>query len=179
MEVLVPLDKIEEILNCLQQLKHEGLVGMIGIGGNPPVELFPYITKENFDVVTGYCKMDACNLSVFERENIYYFAASALHFALLGNRYQQYLSEAPSGELGKYITLQDISKAKIINAIAHRNGLNLASLSQRYLFSIAEASRIVMGARNIKQITNTIKDWREGALDQDLFNEITTAILNE
>jgi hypothetical protein len=33
-----------------------------------------------------------------------------------------------------------------------------------------------MGARKISQITSTIEDWKQGALEEGIFNEITLAI---
>lgn len=48
---------------------------------------------------------------------------------------------------------------------------------QLYLFSIQEATRVVMGARKINQIENTIEDWQQGALPEDIFNEITNVLL--
>jgi aryl-alcohol dehydrogenase-like predicted oxidoreductase len=129
--------------------------------------------------------MDSCNLRVFEQEmplylrnKIHYYAASSLHFALLGNRYLEYTAQLPQGELGNYITARDVEMAKAVRVIAERMGLNLSSMAQRYLFSISEATRIVMGARNIQQIKHTITDWKEGALERSLFEEITAVLIS-
>ena len=60
-------------------------------GGNPTPEFMPYIKKENFDVVSGFLHLDACNLTAlehqipqFQQEGIAYYAASALHFFAIG-----------------------------------------------------------------------------------------------
>lgn len=177
---LVPLEKIDEILDTLKGFKAEGLVKNVGVGGNPSEAFKPFITKNNFDVVSGFLKMDACNLSAFngeiqhyKKEGIAYYAASALHFALLGNRFEQYKKEGIDGE---WITQTDLNNAIKVKAIADKVEMPLATLAQRYLFSIAEADRVVMGARNLTQIKATINDWNLGKLPEEIFNEITETI---
>ena len=178
---LVPLEKMDEILNTLKGFKVEGLVKKIGVGGNPSEEFKPFITKDNFDVVSGFLRMDACNLSAFngeiqqyKKEAIAYYAASALHFSLLGNRFEHFKNEGVDGE---WITQTDLENAIKVKFIADKLGLPLPTLAQRYLFSIAEADRVVMGARNLKQIQATIADWKLGKLPEDIFNEITEIII--
>ena len=105
-----------------------------------------------------------------KKEGISYYAASALHFSLLGNRYNQYLADGPDGV---YITQKDLDNAQKIKALADENEMDISSLSQRYLFSIAEADRVVVGARNMQQIQSTLKDWNTGKLPEELFNKIT------
>ncbi|GAA3590879.1 aldo/keto reductase [Flavivirga amylovorans] len=177
---LVPLEKIEDILDTLKGFKSEGLVKKLGVGGNPSEAFKPFITKDNFDVVSGFLRMDACNLSAYngeiqqyKKEGIAYYAASALHFSLLGNRFEQYKKEGIDGE---WITQTDLDNAIRVKTVADRIHIPLATLAQRYLFSIAEADRVVMGARNMKQIQSTIKDWKLGKLSEDIFNEITEII---
>lgn len=176
----VPMDRIDEVLDTLKGLKSDGLIKMLGVGGNPTDEFRPYITNENFQVVSGFCKLDACNLSSFEKDipylnehGISYYAASSLHFSLLGNRFADYSVNPPGGD---YISDQDIRNAIKVNSIAQIHDIALSSLAQRYLFSINEATRVVMGARKIVQIQNTIADWNAGALPEEIFDQITNAI---
>lgn len=180
---LVPLENIDEILNTLKGFKSEGLVDSIGVGGNPSEAFKPFITKENFDVVSGFLHMDACNLSAFngeiqsyQKEGIAYYAASALHFSLLGNRFETYNKEGVDGE---WITQLDLENAIRVKAVADKYDMPLATLAQRYLFSIEEADRVVMGARTPAQIKATIDDWNAGKLPEELFNEVTACILTE
>jgi aryl-alcohol dehydrogenase-like predicted oxidoreductase len=177
----VPLDRIDEILETLQSFREAGYTRMLGIGGNPSVAFRPYIQGNVFQVVSTFCRIDACTLVAFEEEiglyqqqNMAVYAASALHFSLLGNRFETYTQTPPVGD--EYITDRDIQNAIRVNDIAKKYGLPLPTLAQRYLFSMAEATRVVMGARNISQIQNTIDDWRQGALPEEIFNEITRAI---
>ncbi|GAB3649851.1 hypothetical protein GCM10028791_16170 [Echinicola sediminis] len=178
---LVPLQDIEAILETLNGFKAQGLVKKIGVGGNPNADFLPYLTRENFDVVSGFLRMDACNLSLFEgeiqqykREGISYYAASALHFSLLGNRYEKYQHD---GEDGQWISKADLVNAKAVKAIADDLQMPLPTLAQRYLFSIEEADRVVVGARNLGQIAATLNDWKLGKLPEDIFHRITEIIL--
>lgn len=177
---LVPLKKMDEILDTLKSFKSDGLVKKLGVGGNPSEGFKPFIANDNFDVVSGFLRMDACNLSAYngeiqqyKKEGIAYYAASALHFSLLGNRFEQYKKEGVDGE---WITQTDLDNAIKVKTIADRINMPLATLAQRYLFSIGEADRVVMGARNLEQIQSTIKDWKLGKLPEDIFNEITEII---
>ena len=180
---LVPLEKVQQAIDTLRGFKAQGLVKRLGVGGNPSAEFMPYVKKENFDVVSGFLRMDACNLTAFngevqhyQREGIAYYAASALHFSLLGNRYEKYQADGADGE---WITEADLAHARKVKTIADREKISLATLAQRYLFSIKEADRVVMGARNLAQIKATLNDWQLGKLDEKRFDEITQAIINE
>jgi aryl-alcohol dehydrogenase-like predicted oxidoreductase len=177
----VPLDKIDAILDTLQAFKAEGLTKMLGVGGNPSAGFMPYIQKDIFQVLSGFCRLDACTLTAFDNElpallerNIAYYAASSLHFSLLGNRFDTYTKTPPTDT--EYIGNQEISNAIAVNEIAKKYGIPLPTLAQRYLFSIQEATRIVMGARKINQIESTIDDWQQGALPEYIFDEITSAL---
>lgn len=174
---LVDISEMDRILETLQDFKAQGLCDFIGVGGNPTDAFRPYIKKENFDVISGFLKMNACNLSAFDKdvplmkkEGISYYAASPLHFSLLGKNHNQYLSDGPDGV---YITQKDLDNAKKIKALADENEMDISSLSQRYLFSIAEADRVTVGASNMQEIQSTLKDWHNGKLPEELFNKIT------
>jgi aryl-alcohol dehydrogenase-like predicted oxidoreductase len=177
---LVPLDRFEEIIETLKSFLEKGYAKSLGVGGNPTDEFRPYITKDNFQVISGFLKADACNLNGFDKdlphaacEKVAYYAASALHFSLLGNRFEQYVEKPPMDE---WITSKDIANAIKIKAIADRERMKLSSLAQRFLFSMKEANRVVMGARKIEQIESTISDWKAGVLEENLFNEIVSLI---
>lgn len=177
---LVPMDRIEEILETLKGFVAKGYARSLGVGGNPTDAFRPYITADNFKAVSGFLNVDACNLNGFKKdlphnhkEGVAYYAASALHFSLLGNRFEQYVTNPPNDE---WISEQDVKNAIKVKAIADREGMKISTLAQRFLFSMAEANRVVMGARKIEQIKSTISDWKAGVLPESIFNEIVIAI---
>ena len=180
----VPLDRIDAVLDTLQSFREDGFAQRLGIGGNPSPAFRPYIRGEVFDVVSTFCRLDACTLAAFEeeiplyqREGIAVYAASALHFSLLGNRFGAFTQNPPVDD--EYIGEREIRNAIRVNEIAKKYGLPLPTLAQRYLFSIAEATRVVMGARKIDQIQSTIADWQQGALPEEIFDEITAVLIGK
>ncbi|MEM8966941.1 MAG: hypothetical protein AAGE93_11035 [Bacteroidota bacterium] len=94
------------------------------------------------------------------------------HMALLGTRFERYQADPPNTD---WITSQDL-EAAAVNAITQQYEIPLSTFAQRYLFSVKEADRIVMGARKIRQIQSTVSDWKEGILPQDIFIVITNTI---
>ncbi|MEK6476559.1 aldo/keto reductase [Catalinimonas sp. 4WD22] len=179
---LVPLDKINEILDTVQSFKAEGYTRMLGVGGNPPDAFFPFITSDHFQVVSSFLRLDACNLSALEKDiphyqahNIALYAASALHMGLLGDLFERYAEHPPHTQ---WISDKDVEVAKRINILARAQGMPLASLAQRYLFSMQEAHSVVIGASKLAQIQATLHDWQQGALSKELFELISQTILN-
>ncbi len=177
---LVPVEKMDEIMDCLQSFKKEGIVKSLGVGGNPIDRFYPHMIKENFDVVSGFLKLDACNLTGFnkdlpqiEKENMAYYAASALHMGLLGSRLEQYNTERPNNE---WISNADVDVALEVNKIAQKHNIPLSRLALRYVFSILEADRVVVGPTKMEQLTDVLNAWEEGKLSEDIFNEITKTI---
>lgn len=178
---LVPIDKIDKILSCLKSFKDEGIIGQLGIGGNPTEAFYPFITKDNFDVLSGFLKVDACNLTGFnkdipliKKENIAYYAASALHMGLLGRRLDEYNESRPNNE---WITNLDVDNAIKVNQIAKKHNIPLSRLALRYLFSLKEADRIVVGPTTKLQMIDLINAWDEGKLLESIFDEITNTIV--
>jgi aryl-alcohol dehydrogenase-like predicted oxidoreductase len=180
---LVPLERMDEILEVLLSFKADGYTDMLGIGGNPSKSFEPFIDGKYFQVISSFTKMDACNLSAFKeilpitlQKNIAFYAASSLHFALLGNRFEYFIANGNKG-YEQNITLKDIETAALVNEYALKSGRQLADMAQRYLFSISEATRVVMGAKKLNQLSNTISSWNAGALSRTMFDEITHIIL--
>ncbi len=178
---LVPVEKMDEIMDCLKAFKKEGIVKMLGIGGNPTEPFYPYMIKDNFDVLSGFLKLDACNLRAFDmdlpqikRENIAYYAASALHMGLLGSRLDIYDRERPNNE---WISNLDVDVALKTNEIAKKYNIPLSRLALRYVFSMKEADRVVVGPSKKEQMVDLIDAWKEGRLPEPIFDEITENII--
>lgn len=179
---LVPIEKMDEIMDCLNAFKKEGIVKSLGIGGNPIERFYPYMVKKHFDVLSGFLKLDACNLTGFEKdipqiqkEKIAYYAASALHMGLLGRRLNEYAGNRPNNE---WITNLDVDIALKINNIAEKNQIPLSRLALRYVFSTLEADRVVVGPTTLDQLKDLLNAWEEGKLPEGIFNEITETIIS-
>lgn len=180
---LVPVERMDEIMDCLNSFKNEGIVKKLGIGGNPTASFYPHMIKDNFDVLSGFLKLDACNLSGFEKdlpqikkENIGYYAASALHMGLLGRRLEEYSEERPNNE---WITNLDVYRALKAKEVAERWDIPLSRLALRYVFSIEEADRVVVGPTSKNQMIDLLTAWEEGKLPETIFDEITNNIITK
>ncbi|MDR8393804.1 aldo/keto reductase [Aliifodinibius sp. S!AR15-10] len=178
---LVPLKKIDSILNTLESFKQEGIVGMLGIGGNPEGEFWDYVDSNYFDVVSTFLKMDASTLEGFAHdiptfidEGLAIYAASSLHMGLLGSRFQEFVDDPPDTE---WIRQDHIDNAIMVNEVAQKNGMSLTELALRYLFSIKEADRVVLGPTNLEELKKSINNWQEGPLNKQVFEEVTEVLL--
>lgn len=178
---LVPVENMEEILDTLHSFQDEGFVGMLGIGGNPEGPFWDYVDTEYFDVVSTFLKMDACTLEGFVHdiprfmdEKLAIYAASSLHMGLLGSRFQQYVKNPPDSE---WIRQTHIDNAAKVNRIAKENGISLTNLALRYLFSMKEADRVVLGPKNMEEVKKSISIWKEGPLEQQIFEEVTEVLM--
>ncbi|OHX66615.1 aldo/keto reductase [Flammeovirga pacifica] len=177
---MLPYDKKDDIIETLSLIKSKGYAKKIGVGGNPVPEFYPFFESGLFEVVSGFMKMDACNMSAFDtdipyfqKNDIRYYAASALHMGLLGSRFDRLCDERPNNE---WISNRDVDTAIKVKAIADENNIDLAGMSLRYLMSTIEADRIVIGARKTEQIKTTVDYWKQGGLTETVHNKITECI---
>lgn len=177
---LVPMEHIDSILNTLASFKEEGIVGRVGIGGNPGGSFWDYVDSNYFDVVSTFLKMDACTLEgfahdipTFIEEGLAIYAASSLHMGLLGSRFNQYVTHPPESE---WIRQVHIDNAIKVNKIAKENGMSLTNLALRYLFSIDEADRVVLGPKNLEEVKKSISFWEKGPLPRNIFEEVTEVL---
>lgn len=179
---LVPTAKMDSILETLHSFQEEGVVGMLGIGGNPEGAFWGYVKKEHFDVVSSFLKMDACTLEGFtgdipryREEGLAIYAASSLHMGLLGAKYTDHVNNPPDSEWIKNVHIENAIQ---VNEIAQSKGLTLTNLALRYLFSMREADRVVLGPRTLDEVQESISIWEEGPLEQEVFDQVTEVLMN-
>ncbi|BDD02278.1 dTDP-4-keto-L-6-deoxy-hexose 2,3-reductase (plasmid) [Persicobacter psychrovividus] len=179
---LVPLNEYDRITDDLLRFKQEGMVKMIGVGGNPTAGFRKALNQKNvFDVVSGFLGLDACNLNALKddipllsQHKIAYYAASGLHMGLLGSRFKQHVQNPPNNE---WITNRDVANAVKVNQIAQEIGMPLADLAMKYIFSMQQADRVVIGARTKEQTISLCNIWKQGGLSEDIFNRITDTLI--
>ncbi len=180
---LVQPNAIPDILETFQSFKKEGLVRKLGLGGNMPSYFESYMGGDNFEYISGFLRMNACNLDVFnydvdffKKRGVEYFNASVLHFGLLGERFQHYQQYKPGEH--HWLRIEDVERANLLKKLSERHEIPLSTLALRYAISIDEADRIVLGAANQSQFDQLWQAVLAGPLPEDLFNEITSMILN-
>jgi aryl-alcohol dehydrogenase-like predicted oxidoreductase len=174
-----PVEQRLPALECLSEMKQNGLVKNIGLGGRLDINWYQYVDKQYIDVVMNYNRLDAANIDgmffdipLYKRENIMFYAGSILHMGLLGRRFDDVTKNPPI-----WITDKDVKNAIRANEIAKKYDMSLSTLAHRFAFSIAETDRVVIGARNEAQLKETLKDWDLGILPEEIFNELVQGIL--
>ncbi|MEM7108396.1 MAG: aldo/keto reductase [Bacteroidota bacterium] len=174
----VPVNQVSDVIRFLEDLRKAGTVRSVGLGGIVTPIYYPFIQAGLFDVVMGFNDLDACCLSAMQEQvplfnsmGLIRYQGSALHMGLLGNRYDRYQDSAPN-----WISTDALRKARIVKSFADDYGLLLSSLAHRYVLSISEVDHIVIGPRNMMQLTSFLHDYGDGVLDQGLFDEINHAL---
>ena len=176
----VPTANRPAVVDSLHGFVADGLVRHIGFGGNPDADWLRYIQTGVFDVAMGFNRVNACNLDafamelpVYRQQNLAYCAGSPLYMGLLGRRFAEYVQHPPG-----WMATRDVALAKHVNNLANEWGLSLPTLAHRYLFSIADIDRVILGAGNQTDLQRALTDYQAGALPDDLFDQLTTLILN-
>lgn len=166
--------ELEKVIESLQTLKTKGYTRKIGIGGNPPSWLMPYMKPEIFDVLMEFNKLNACsvdaldeNLPFCNNHNIRYFAASPLNMGLLGRNYETFSANRPT-----WLDVKFVDAAIKTKAVADKYGMALQTLAHRFLLSIPQMFQIVIGPANRQQLNNTLDDFNFGALPANIFSEL-------
>jgi aryl-alcohol dehydrogenase-like predicted oxidoreductase len=179
---LVPIKKMDLIIDTLRSFQEEGIVGMLGIGGNPVDTFWPYARKEIFDVVSTFLKIDASTLEGFQHdipkyksEDLGIYAASSLHMGLLGSKFEDYVENPPDTE---WIRQDHVENAIKVKQIAEQNNMSLTELSLQYLFSMKEADRVVLGSTNMEELRESLQIWEDDPLTKEIFDEVTEVLVN-
>lgn len=167
-------DDIERIFRQMQLFKQKGYTKKIGIGGNCPDWFQQYDYTSIFDVMMEYNRLDACctdalttSLPYCQSKDIEFYSASPLHMGLLGNRYQEFMASPPA-----WFDKEIIDRAIHVKKIADKHQLSLPSLAHRFILSVQENFKMVIGPSNTHQLLETLADIKEGCLSNTIFKEI-------
>lgn len=167
-------EEAPEIVEQMLEFRQKGYARKIGIGGNLPEWFFPYAIGATFDVIMEYNRLDACcqdalkdSLPHSTRQGMEFYVASPLHMGLLGNRFESFISSPPD-----WLEKPAIEKAKLLKKIADQNQMELHSLAIRFLYTIKEDIKIVIGPSDTSQLNHLIDDIGLGALPEQMVEDI-------
>lgn len=166
--------EIGNLIDSLQTFKAKGLTKKIGIGGNPPQWLMPYLKPEIVDVLMEFNKLNACyavaleeNLPYCIENKITYFAASPLNMGLLGSNYENFTTNRPN-----WLDVKFVEAAIKTKSVADKFGMPLRTLAHRFLLTIPQQFQIVIGASNRQQLADTLHDFEDGPLPDNIFSDL-------
>lgn len=171
-----PADRAR-VIATLRQLQADGFTRRLGIAGGHGASWDGYFETGLFDVVMLFRRLDACifdglpdDIPRVRRAGLAIYGASPLHMGLLGSRYDEFLRDRPD-----WVWADPIARAIRLRAVAERSGLTLPMLAHRFLFSVEEIDRVVIGARNPAELLDAWEAWRAGPLPADLFDAVCAA----
>lgn len=175
----IPEADIERILQQMQDLKNQGYTRKLGLGGNAPEFLEPYLEGQLFDVVMEYNKLNACcidalctSVPFYIESGKEYYAASPLNMGLLGCNFSAFTAAPPD-----WLNSDSVEQAKKVNEIAEAYNMPLSVLAHRFLISLPYPVKIVIGAANPQQLTDTLSAFHAGPLTPALYFNILQALI--
>jgi len=178
---LVPKEDISRILSCLLHFQARGMICKIGVGGNMPEYFRPFMGNAQFEVVSGFLRMNACNLDAFRYDTVFflergvmYYNASTLHFGLLGDKFFRYRNNFENER--SWLKESDLNAAEQLKKTARKYAMPLSTLAFRYAISIEEADKVVIGATKMNELDALLEAWKMGPLPFEIFEEITDSI---
>lgn len=170
----VPEQDFPSVLATLLALKEEGYVRAIGLGGNPPAWVRPWLEQGVFDTLMEFNRLNACCTPALDtslpenlQRGLRYFAASPLHMGVLGSAFTAF-SEAPP----LWLPAGTVAAARYLKTLADESGLTLQSLAHRFLLSVPHTFNIVIGPSDRAELADTLGDFAKGPLPRDLYEHI-------
>lgn len=164
----------DRVIDALLVFRDKGYTHKIGLGGNPPSWMQPYLSAGVFDVLMEFNKLSACNTPALTENlpfcidnQIQYYSASPLNMGLLGNAYDRYTADPPP-----WLDSSSVEAAKCAKQLADMNAMELRELAHRFLVSLPYTFNIVIGPSNLTQLSTTLADFQRGPLPSTLVNEI-------
>jgi aryl-alcohol dehydrogenase-like predicted oxidoreductase len=172
----LPPPERPRVVEALRQLQADGLTRRLGLAGGHGEGWDGYIETGCFDVVMLFRRLDAsildgltADVPRLRQAGLATYGASPLHMGLLGARHEEFARDP------QWIWPAQIERALRLRVLADKHGLPLATLAHRFLFSVEEVDRTVIGARTPAELTAALADFSAGPLPAELFDEVCAA----
>lgn len=178
-EFVPPADRAR-VAHALRQLQTDGMARRIGAGGASVHEWRPLLDAGALDVVLGFNRLNAVSFTALAEDlppmrqrGAAYYAASPLAMGLLGSSQARWKQELP-------LWLSTCTRVHVeqLHRLAATHGLTLPALAHRFLFGVAEADRVVLGACTAVELLDALASWRAGPLPPEVFESVV-AITND
>ncbi|MBS0632159.1 MAG: aldo/keto reductase [Verrucomicrobia bacterium] len=164
-----PADR-PRVAATLCELQTEGLARRIGLGGGCGADWSEYVATGVVDVAMGFNRLNALNSAALTedlpalRPSAAYYAASPLAMGILSARPDRWRAALPP-----WLTPRVWPQREQLFGLATEQGIPLTALALRYLFGVAEADRVVLGAANAAELADALAAWRAGPLPPEVF----------
>jgi D-threo-aldose 1-dehydrogenase len=170
----VPAAERGRVIATLRQLQADGLARRVGVGGGRGRDWGPYAEGGALDVALGFNRLNAVNFLALAEDlprlrgcGAAYYAASPLAMGALGSSAERWKRELPAG-----LPPQTWARRERLLRLAAEHGLTLPALAHRFLFGVAEADRVVLGACTAAEFSDALAAWRAGPLPAEVFDAV-------
>jgi len=162
------------VMELLAELKRDGIIGYIGLGGTTAYELAHIIRTGKFDVV-----LTAFNYSLLWREseheilpaaqeqNMGIIIGSPLQQGALARRYD---SEVRHG--ARWLSAPRRKQFIALYDLLDEIGMPLTELAMRFVISNPDISCVLTGARSPQEIEQNVASVEKGPLPQDIHERL-------
>lgn len=164
----------ERIVRSLLQFKEQGLAKRLGVGGNWPAWLKPWLDAGVFEIMMEFNRLNASNVEAMKdslpfcvSKKIQYYAASPLNMGLLGRRLESFKQMRP-----QWLPARALDIACRLEQVAEKYQLPLTEMSHRFLLSLPYVFDIVLGPSNNMELEASLSDFDKGPLPETILYEI-------
>ena len=162
------------VMELLDELKQEGVIGFTGIGGTTAYGMARVIRSGRFDVV-----LTAFNYSLLWREAEIEVLPAAREQGMgivIGSPLQQgalarrYDDEVNGG--APWLSAPRRSQFKALYALLDEAGMSLPEMGLRFVLSNPDVSSVLMGARSPEEVEQNMAAVEKGPLPPDLLTRV-------
>jgi aryl-alcohol dehydrogenase-like predicted oxidoreductase len=162
------------VLELLGELKDQGVIGHIGLGGTTAYEMAHLIRSGKFDVV-----LTAFNYSILWREaaievipeakkqNMGIIVGSPLQQGGLARCYHEAVNDPPG-----WLSKPRVEQLKKLYAFVDECGISLPELALRWVLSNRDVHTTLMGARSVEEVELNVAAAEQGALSDDILQRL-------
>ena len=161
------------VVDLMQDLKRQGVIRFMGLGGTTAYEIVPIIESGQFDVV-----LTAFNYSLLWREaeiavlpaakaqNMGIIIGSPLQQGALARKYDQVYTGT------RWLSPPRQKQFQALYAFADELGMALPELALRFVISNPDISAVLMGARSAREVELNVASVVRGPLPQPVLDRL-------
>jgi len=162
------------IIECLEQIKKEGLINRFGVSVYNPEEVERLLKFKEMDVIQ-------VPINIFDRRMITTKSLKKLkqnnYLIFARSIYLQGLFFIPPEKLPKHLERAKEYLVKLRNLVNELN-TNVAKLAFLYVRDLPEVSSLVIGSESIEQLSENINLLKEKPLSNDIYQRINEEFEN-
>lgn len=161
------------VIDFMQDLKRQGLIRYMGLGGTTAYEIVPIIKSGHFDVV-----LTAFNYSLLWREAEIAVLPTAQEMGMgiiIGSPLQQGALARKYDEVrigARWLSPPRQEQFRALYDFADEIGLALPELALRFVISNPDISCVLMGARSEREVELNVASVERGALSQPVLDRL-------